>query len=717
MSDQGIQYQVSVAGAEQAAAALGQVAAAAGRAVAPAAAAVAAAAPAVAQVGQQLAATAAAATPAAAAVGAVQQQLAATTAAAPAATSALANVGRSGQQMGQQLARGADEAGNGVKRLTDAASVAGGLILARLVGGLKEAVSAGLAAADAANKAGDRFGLSAEEFQRLSYAAQLSNASMGDVALAVRNLQQAVVLGDAALGKLGLSMTGLRALSPERQFLAAADAIAKVQDPAARSAAAVAAFGRSGDALLPMLQNLRALRHEAEQIGVVLSKAETQAVEKFNDATTRVKLQAQATGGRTVARLTEQTATERTGTGLLVGGGSLLGGLVGGGWGLAAGGALALGVDQQLAEESDREFEAEYWRRLTEMSGPTQHRLDLSGPRIQQARGQRAAARAEEGKRAQAETAYQDEGVWRTQLAKEQEFAAKMGETAVANALAQAMLQGKVAVTKLGGGDTDRGLQVLQHQEAEKLRVQEETARQAKADREAQDHDAAAWAKDYLAQEERHAQLSAQLRERSAKATMSDHKFRLWQMDEEAKHFAGTEEQKTLLLKAQAAERAKLVKTQLAAQAQAVKDELAAFFGPLDKQAEQARAAAAPAAARAKDTVTAGAEALRRQEAAQRDLAREGTTGKGRKSARRRETDAKQAAQRQEREDKRLLARAKAAAELPKRRRTAQGKRAMEWARTRQLRQQAEEGDPKLAEAVTELQNLNRNIMAALGLQ
>ena len=79
-------------------------------------------------------------------------------------------------------------------------------------------------------------------------------------------------------------------MSPEEQFRAIAAAIAAIPDPAARAAAAMDIFGRTGVELLPLFaSNLAEIEARAERLGIVLSADQTAAIEEMNDSLSLVR--------------------------------------------------------------------------------------------------------------------------------------------------------------------------------------------------------------------------------------------------------------------------------------------------------------------------------------------------------------------------------------------------------------------------------------------
>ncbi len=92
----------------------------------------------------------------------------------------------------------------------------------------------------------------------------------------------------AAFDGLGLSADRLKALTPEQQFLAVAAALRRIPDPTARAAAAMAVLGKSGTKLLPVIQDLDALRTEARRLGASMTAGQAEAAGALADAWDRV---------------------------------------------------------------------------------------------------------------------------------------------------------------------------------------------------------------------------------------------------------------------------------------------------------------------------------------------------------------------------------------------------------------------------------------------
>lgn len=137
-------------------------------------------------------------------------------------------------------------------------------------------ISQALQAAGALNDTAIKTGISIDALQRLQFAAGLSGGSLEGVSGAVARMQKALVeAGEGskqakeALDGLGLSSAQVLALSPDKQFEAIAVAIAAIEDPAARTTAAMDLFGKSGAELVPTLV---AIGTNAEGINAALSE-------------------------------------------------------------------------------------------------------------------------------------------------------------------------------------------------------------------------------------------------------------------------------------------------------------------------------------------------------------------------------------------------------------------------------------------------------------
>lgn len=191
----------------------------------------------------------------------------------------------------------------------------GASITAPLALAVKTFVSLGSALSDMA----DRTGASVEALSALSFAAGQTGASIGDVEIAIKQMQRVIV--DAAGGSreaadsldlLGVSIESLQGLAPERQFELVAFALNGIADPTERAAAALEVFGRSGTSILPLVKDMDALTRTARELSLVMTTDEAAAADRLGDLwdtlITSAKALASAVGGALAPML--QTAAQ-----------------------------------------------------------------------------------------------------------------------------------------------------------------------------------------------------------------------------------------------------------------------------------------------------------------------------------------------------------------------------------------------------------------------
>lgn len=167
---------------------------------------------------------------------------------------------------------------------------------AGIVGSLAGAVVQFSNVGDALDKMSLRTGVSASALSELGFAAEQSGTTIEEVEGAFKKM--AKNLGEigpesikvtAALQELGLTTDMIAGLAPEDQFSMIAERIAEIQDPTKKAAAAMAIFGESGRQLIPMLNDVKALRKEAKDLGLSPSPENVKAAAEINDAIGRVR--------------------------------------------------------------------------------------------------------------------------------------------------------------------------------------------------------------------------------------------------------------------------------------------------------------------------------------------------------------------------------------------------------------------------------------------
>lgn len=163
------------------------------------------------------------------------------------------------------------------------------------LGGLFSAARAFGEAGDDLLKMSSRTGASVEALSELGFAARQSDLDMETLEKGIRLMQKTIAQAEQGsdsaaktLEQLGISVTDIAALSPDRQFELVADAVSRIRDPALKATTAMEIFGRSGTALLPMLEGgaagLQAMRQQAREFGLAASQEGAEKAAKLDDA-------------------------------------------------------------------------------------------------------------------------------------------------------------------------------------------------------------------------------------------------------------------------------------------------------------------------------------------------------------------------------------------------------------------------------------------------
>lgn len=183
----------------------------------------------------------------------------------------------------------------GIAASLGTAAVAGGIGL--IVSGMSAAAASVWRFSEAAAGIDDiaqRTGASAEALSQLRYAAEQSGANLEAVEKGMRKLGDVTTQAAggsksaaAALASIGLSAEQLLAMPVEDRFLAVAQGISQIQDPAAQASVAMDLLGKSGADLVPMMADgaggIRALMAEADKLGMTISGEQAAAAAAFDD--------------------------------------------------------------------------------------------------------------------------------------------------------------------------------------------------------------------------------------------------------------------------------------------------------------------------------------------------------------------------------------------------------------------------------------------------
>lgn len=147
-----------------------------------------------------------------------------------------------------------------------------------------------------------RTGISTTALAEFGHAAQMTGTEMSVFEGGVAKMQKTLggigpesQRAKEALQAMGLSVTQIAGMAPEDQFQMIAESIGAIEDPSQKAAAAMAIFGKSGTDLLPMMENIRDLRKEAQDLGLAPSPESIAAADEIGDAIDRVRAVVSAT--------------------------------------------------------------------------------------------------------------------------------------------------------------------------------------------------------------------------------------------------------------------------------------------------------------------------------------------------------------------------------------------------------------------------------------
>lgn len=230
-------------------------------------------------------------------------------------TAQMNKTGTAADKMGDEIKQSgkqADDSRSGFEKLGSTLSKVGAALGAAVVAIGTAAVATGKKIWDMANEtaeAGDeidkqsqKLGISAENYQKLSYAMERSGADVEDfkkgtanITKELANMQNGVDGAGSMFDQLGISVqnTDGSFKSTEDVLLSTIDALANVEDETQRNALANSVFGKSYQEILPLLNSgsdgIRQLMDEAEQYGMVMSDDAVAASAAFEDSLTKLK--------------------------------------------------------------------------------------------------------------------------------------------------------------------------------------------------------------------------------------------------------------------------------------------------------------------------------------------------------------------------------------------------------------------------------------------
>lgn len=181
-------------------------------------------------------------------------------------------------------------------RVATAAAAVATAAFAAVASSLWQVVEAGSEAVDNAA----RLGITAEQYQEVAYAAEQMGTNIGALRPAMTALSRQVTAlregneqAAESFGILGLSAADIEGKDTIEMLELLAERSASIEDPMQRAAIMQRVLGRGALELAPFLaggaDEMRRLRQEARDLGIVLDEDTAIAAESFGDDITRVK--------------------------------------------------------------------------------------------------------------------------------------------------------------------------------------------------------------------------------------------------------------------------------------------------------------------------------------------------------------------------------------------------------------------------------------------
>lgn len=234
-------------------------------------------------------------------------------------------------------AKGVKTATDDLKKLGDAAGPAeakaaalgkaiGTVVAAAATGAFASFIKESIDLADNASKAAQIAGVTTEALTGLQYAAGLADVSAGELNNSLKFLNLSISKAASgskeaqrAFGDIGVSIrdTAGNLRSADAVLLDVADRFSQYENGAEKAALAQELFGRSGTALIPLLNSgaagINELTAQAERFGLVVSQETAAASEQFNDSLTVMQGVSRGVGNQ-LARDMLPTLNDITGT-------------------------------------------------------------------------------------------------------------------------------------------------------------------------------------------------------------------------------------------------------------------------------------------------------------------------------------------------------------------------------------------------------------------
>lgn len=205
--------------------------------------------------------------------------------------------------------------GNVARGLVNVRTVAAGVGAAISAVKLKDFLVSSFQAADQLSDAAKRANVAIETFSRLAYVAEQNDIEFGEFTNSLKFTNKAI--SDLAAGAKGpakdafdflqISAKQLQGLSIDKQLGIIADQFRRIRDPADQTRTAIDLFGRSGTALIPLLNQgsagIKDLTAEADRLGITMSGQSAAGVDALDSAIKKLKNTISGFGKRIVGNL------------------------------------------------------------------------------------------------------------------------------------------------------------------------------------------------------------------------------------------------------------------------------------------------------------------------------------------------------------------------------------------------------------------------------
>lgn len=199
------------------------------------------------------------------------------------------------------LESGVNTAIKSLERLSAAAEVVKSTLETAFIGfsvvSLVEGLTRTVEGIEEIGRAAQKANVTVEAFSALSYAAKQVGVSTEALGKGFKFMERAIAdatdkSGPAhqALEDIGVDLTKLKALSPDKQFEVIAEAISRMHEPTKKVRAELALFGKAGNELAPLFDEgaagIERMIAKAKEMGIVL---DTESTKKATEAAESIK--------------------------------------------------------------------------------------------------------------------------------------------------------------------------------------------------------------------------------------------------------------------------------------------------------------------------------------------------------------------------------------------------------------------------------------------